>query len=75
MEKLLKILTEIVPDVIFEKEENLLDDGLIDSFDIVSIISELTDAFGVTIPVEEIEAKNFNSAKSIHALINRMLTK
>lgn len=75
MEKLLKILSEIVPDVDFETEENLVDDGLIDSFDIVSIISELTDVFGITIPVEEIEAENFNSAKSIQSLINKLLSK
>ena len=45
MEKLMQILQEIRPDVDFENETALIDDGILDSFDVVSIISELDDAF------------------------------
>ena len=69
MEKLLKILTEIRPDVEFENEKKLLDDGILDSFDIVSIISELNDAFEIHIRVNHLTSENFNSAEAIMALV------
>ena len=47
MEKLLEILEGIRPDVDFRNETALIDDGILDSFDVVSIISELDDAFDV----------------------------
>ena len=48
MEKLLEILQGIRPDVDFVNEKSLIDDGILDSFDVVSIISELDDVFGNT---------------------------
>jgi len=72
MEELLELLKEIRSDVDFEKEENLVDDGLIDSFDIVSIISEIGERFDVEITVDDILPENFNSAKAIYALIERL---
>ena len=72
MEKLLQILTEIRSDVDFEKEEKLVDDGIIDSFDIVSIISEISERFDVEITVDDILPENFNSATLIYALIERI---
>ncbi len=61
-EKLLNILTEICPAVDFNKEKALIDDGLVDSFDIVAIVSELMDAFAVEINVENLTPENFNEA-------------
>ncbi len=72
MEELLELLKEIRSDVDFEKEENLVDDGVIDSFDIVSIISEIGERFDVEITVDDILPENFNSAKAIYALIERL---
>ena len=69
MEKLLNILTEIRPDVEFENEKNLLDDGILDSFDIVSIISELNDAFEIHIRVNHLTPENFNSVEAMKALV------
>ena len=46
MEKLLELLKNVRPDVDFENETALIDDGLLDSFDVVSIISEIDDVFG-----------------------------
>ncbi|MBO5380578.1 MAG: acyl carrier protein [Bacteroides sp.] len=72
MEELLKILTEIRPDVDFENETALIDDGILDSFDVVSIISELDDAFGVQIRITELDPDNFNSLESIWALVQSL---
>lgn len=75
MEKLLKILTEIRPDVDFENETALIDDGILDSFDVVSIISELDDAFGVQIRITELDPDNFNSLESIWNLVESLKSK
>lgn len=72
MEELLELLKEIRSDVDFEKEEKLVDDGIIDSFDIVSIISEISERFDVEITVDDILPENFNSATLIYALIERI---
>lgn len=72
MEKLLEILKEIRPDVDFENETELIDDGILDSFDVVSIISEIDDAFGVQIRINELDPENFNSAEAIWNLIEKL---
>ena len=72
MDKLLEILKEIRPDVDFENETELIDDGILDSFDVVSIISEIDDAFGVQIRINELEPENFNSVEAIWALIQKL---
>ena len=69
MDKLLEILKGIRPDVDFENETELIDEGILDSFDVVSIISEIDDAFGVQIRINELEPENFNSAEAIWNLI------
>lgn len=72
MEKLMQILHEIRPDVDFENETALIDDGILDSFDVVSIISELDDAFDVQIRITELDPENFNSAESIWNLVQEL---
>ena len=49
MDKLLEVLTELRPDIDFAVEEALIDDGILDSFDVVNIVSELSATFGVKI--------------------------
>ena len=75
MDKLLEILKGIRPDVDFENETALVDDGILDSFDVVSIISELDDAFGVQIRIAELDPENFNSVQSIWTLIDKLKQK
>lgn len=72
MDELIKILSEIRPDVDFENETALIDDGLLDSFDVVSIISEIDDVFDVQIRIAELDPDNFNSAESIWNLIQKL---
>ena len=72
MEKLLEILNELHPDVDFENNESLIDDGILDSLDIVSLVTEIYAEFDVTIPAEEIVPENFNSAKALMALITKI---
>lgn len=75
MEKLLEILKGIRPDVDFANETALIDDGILDSFDVVSIISELDDAFGVQVRITELDPENFNSAESIWKLVQELKAK
>lgn len=72
MDKLLEILQELHPDVDFGTEEHLVDNKILDSFDIITIISEIADEFDVTISAEHIIPQNFNSAKALYALIEKL---
>ena len=72
MEELLSILKELHEDVDFEAEENLVDDGILDSLVIVTLITEINDAFDISIPAEEIIPENFNSAAAIWSLIEKL---
>ena len=72
MEELLQILTDMHPDVDFEAEEHLIDDAVLDSLDIVGLITEISENFDVTITARDIIPENFNSAKAMYALIERL---
>lgn len=72
MEELLTILRDMHPDVDFETQEHLIDDMILDSLDIVSLISEISEEFDVTITAKDIIPENFNSAKALYALIQRL---
>ncbi len=72
MEDLLEILRDLHPEVDFETCDTLIDDKILDSFDIVSIIAEINDCFDVTITAEKITPQNFNSAEALYALIQEL---
>jgi len=72
MERLYEILEDIQPDVDFETTEHLIDDHILSSLSILSLIAELEDEYDVTIPAVEIVPANFNSAKAMWALIQRL---
>ena len=72
MEKLLAILSDLHPEVDFTTNTELIDDGVLDSLDIVTIVTEIDSEFGVTIPAEEIIPENFNSAEALMALITKL---
>jgi len=72
MEKLMELLTEICPGVDFENETALVDDAVIESLDIITITTEIMDAFDVEITVDDLIPENFNSAKAMWELIERL---
>ena len=72
MEKLLEILSQIRSDIDFGKEKALVDDGVLDSFDIVSIVSELGMEYDIDISIDDMTAENFNSAEAIFEMITRI---
>lgn len=72
MEELIKILKDLHSDVDFDTCTTLIDDKILDSFDIVTVISEINEEFDVVIPAEEIVPENFNSAQALYALIKKI---
>ena len=72
MEEIIKILKQFRPDIDFENQKNLIGDGLLDSLDIVSIVSEFDSEFDIEIPVEEMTPENFNSVQAMKELIERL---
>ena len=73
METLLNILTELHPEVDFTTETGLIDNKVLDSFDIVTLVAEIDGEFDVQIPAEELIPENFNSAAALYALIEKLL--
>lgn len=71
-DKILDIVGQIRPDVDFASEQSLIDGGVLDSFDIVSIISDLNDEFDISIRITELKPENFNSVDAILALVERL---
>ena len=72
MEKLIEILENLHEGIDYETCETLIDDGILDSLDIVTLITDINDAFDVAITPEEILPENFNSAKALWELIERL---
>lgn len=72
MNELMAILEELRPDVDFENETGLIDNGILDSFDIVSLVGELNEAFDIEIKPTDLVPENFNSASAILALVEKL---
>ena len=72
MEQLREIMTTKFPSIDFEKEKNLIDDGLITSIDVVGIITELEDAFGISVTMEYIQPMYFQSLESMWEMIEEL---
>ena len=72
MDQLLQILEQMHPDVDFEEATDLIGDGVLDSLDIVTLITEINSTFDVSIPAEEVIPENFCSASAIYSLICRL---
>ncbi len=72
MEVINKILSELRPDIDFEEEDSLIDGSVLDSFDVVALVSELEDEFDIEITPNYLIPENFNSAKAIYALVQKL---
>ncbi len=72
MDELIAILKDIHPDVDYETATNLIDGKILDSFDIISLVSEINDKFDIVISAEYMIPENFNSAKALWDLIQKL---
>nr|WP_302168198.1 phosphopantetheine-binding protein [uncultured Schaedlerella sp.] len=72
MDKLMEIMNEIRPDVDFQKEVKLIDEDILDSFDVIAIVSEVNEAFGIEININDLIPENFNSIHALFRLIQRL---
>ena len=73
MDEIIEILSGLHPDVDFKTATNLIEDRILDSFDIVSLIAEINDTFDVAVSAEEITPENFNSAEAVWELVERLM--
>lgn len=72
METLMEILNEIDDSIDYENEKALIDDHLLDSFGVITLVSELEDAFDIEIEAAEMVPENFNSATALWSMIQRL---
>lgn len=72
MEKILEILEEIQPGEDYENCTTLIDDGILESFAILSIVSELEDAFDISVTPADIIPENFNSAQALWNMVVKL---
>ena len=70
---IMEILEDLRPDVDFEKETKLIDDKILESFDIVSLVSGLSAEFDITIRPKDLVPENFNSVDAIEALVSKLV--
>lgn len=71
-EQVLEVLKSVRPDINFEFAEKLIDDGVLDSFDIISIVSDLNEKFDIDITADELEPENFNTLDAIVSLVESL---
>lgn len=72
MDKLIEILEGLNPEVDYQNTDNLVDGRFLDSLTILSLVAEIEEEFEIEIPTIEIIPSNFNSVKSIYALITKL---
>ncbi|HUM84598.1 MAG TPA: acyl carrier protein [Lachnospiraceae bacterium] len=72
MDELIEILQDVQPDADYENCTTLIDDGILDSFAVLSIVSELEDQYDIRITPADIVPDNFNSAQAIYSMVKRL---
>ena len=70
-EKIMEIISGLRPECDFENSENFIEEGLLDSMDIVALVDSVEEEYGITIPGTAISAKNFSNLDSIVELIEK----
>ena len=73
LEDIIEVLQDVEEDVDYESETALVDNRVLDSFDILSIISALNDEFDISIPAKDVVPENFNSAAALRELVQRLV--
>ena len=72
LEKVIEILTDLHEDVDFRTAEKLWDNHILDSFDVVTLISELNEEFDIVVTADKLTPENFNSAQALAALVEEL---
>ena len=72
-ERILELLQEMHEDIDFEQEKALVDDKVLDSFDLVTLVTELGEEFDVDITARDFIAENFNSVDALSTMIVRLM--
>lgn len=72
MKELFEILENINPDINYKAEDKLIDNGLLDSLSILSLVADLEDTFEIEIGPVDLIPLNFNSAESMWSMIQRL---
>jgi acyl carrier protein len=72
MARLIQILQTIRPEMVFSESQNFIDDGLLDSFDLVTLVATLDKEFGISIPGTDIVPENFQNLDTIAALLKKL---
>ncbi|MBR3524658.1 MAG: acyl carrier protein [Lachnospiraceae bacterium] len=72
MEQLIRIMSEVRPDIDFTTATDLIDEDILDSFDIISIVSEVNEQYGIEINVNDLLPENFNTAAALYELIQKL---
>ncbi len=71
MDSVQEILEEIHPGIDYQNETALIDDGLLDSFNVIAIVTELNNRFNIRISISDLEPATLNSIQAIIALVER----
>lgn len=69
-DQLLQILTDLRPEFDFTEDVNFIEEGMLDSFDMVALVADLESGFGVKIDGVDIVPENFYSLEALENLIN-----
>ncbi len=72
MDKVIEILESVKPGVDYKNEKALVDNGILESFDIITIISKLNDEFDIEFSVNEVIPENFNSAEALYKTVCKL---
>jgi acyl carrier protein len=70
-EQIIKILSELRPEFDFTQSANFIDEGMLDSFDVVTLVTTLDEKFGISISGTDILPENFESVEKIEALLRK----
>lgn len=71
-EEILKILSDLRPEFDFTENVNFIEEGMLDSFDVISLVSELDNKYGIEISGEDVVPENFSSVEAIEFLLGRL---
>ncbi len=72
LEQIYEILEEIIPGENYRESESLVDDNVLDSFAILSLVTELEDAFDIVVSPAELIPEHFNSAEALAQMVERI---